>query len=462
VGRKNKKAITTENRGMVKGLNTCSGMRILHIGKYYPPSAGGIEHFLFDLLHASKQRGLSVAAVVHNERAGAKGVEPAPEDPLAIYRVPSFGRVLYAPVSPAFPRWLDRAIRQFGPDLLHIHLPNSSALAALVVSRARRIPWVLHWHSDVVTSEIDRRLALAYHLYRPFEQRLLARSAAVIATSPPYLESSKALKPWRDRCTAIPLGLDSQRLPDPSPGQVDSAESFWRPNALRVLTIGRLTYYKGHKVLLRAVERIPNAQAMIVGTGVCATALIRLRRKLALEDRVLFLGKQPQQTLTALLASCHVLTLPSLERTEAFGLVLLEAMRFGKPVIASDIPGSGTGWVVRQAGHGLVTPPGDIDALAEALKTLEHDTELRWHLGQNGAMALEEQFGISPVAKAISDVYSQVLNNTTPPTGQIWAPRKIRGARAGQDAPPLLKRISVWEMERSGKRVFASRLEKGH
>ncbi len=101
---------------------------------------------------------------------------------MTIYRAPCYGRLLYAPISPTFPFWLARAIREFQPDLLHLHLPNTSAFWALLVPAARRLPWVIHWHADVVASTIDRRLALAYRLYRPFEQRLLAASRR---SSPP-------------------------------------------------------------------------------------------------------------------------------------------------------------------------------------------------------------------------------------------------------------------------------------
>src|SRR5699024_5451513 len=105
---------------------------------------------------------------------------------------------------------------EFKPDLLHLHLPNTSAFWAMAIPAARKIPWIVHWHADVVASRHDSKLALAYPLYRPFEQRFLKVASAIIATSPPYLESSSALAHWRDKCQVIPLGLDPARLPEPS------------------------------------------------------------------------------------------------------------------------------------------------------------------------------------------------------------------------------------------------------
>ncbi len=384
-------------------------MRVLHIGKYYPPFAGGIEHFLADLLPALHNQGIAAAALVHDEQPRRSGQWPAPDAAPPIYRAPCYGRLLYAPISPTFPFWLHRAIRQFRPDLLHLHLPNTSAFWALAVPAARRLPWIIHWHADVVASLLDRRLALAYRFYRPLEQRLLAASRAIIATSPPYLDASFALAPWRERCCIIPLGLDPARIPTPDPAAHARATTLWGNPPFRVLAIGRLTYYKGHDVLIRAAADLADSRILIVGAGEQRASLAALVQTLGLGDRVKLTGFQPEADLNALLASCDVLCLPSLERTEAFGLVLLEAMRFGKPVIVGDIPGSGAGWVTQQAGHGLRVPPGAPVTLATALRELQHDPARRQTLGQAGAKALQERFGIEPVAVDVAKLYRRTL-----------------------------------------------------
>lgn len=386
-------------------------MRVLHIGKYYPPFAGGIEHFLADLLPALQTQGIAAAALVHDDQPRRSGPWPALDPVLPVYRAPSHGRFLYAPISPSFPLWLTRAIQAFRPDLLHLHLPNTSAFWTLLIPAARRLPWLIHWHADVVASLLDRRLALAYRFYRPLEQRLLAASRAVIATSPPYVDASIALRPWRDRCHIIPLGLDPQRITGPDSTARQRADAWWGDgvNRFRVLAIGRLTYYKGHDVLVRAATDLANSRVLIVGTGEQREALARLIQASGLDDRVKLTGFLPEADLNALLASCDVLCLPSLERTEAFGLVLLEAMRFAKPVVVGDISGSGVGWVVGQAGHGLLTPPGDPAQLAAALRQLQHDPARRQNLGRAGATALREQFGIGPVATAVAGLYRRVL-----------------------------------------------------
>jgi rhamnosyl/mannosyltransferase len=384
-------------------------MRVLHIGKYYPPVPGGMEYFLADLLIGLERIGVVTAAIVHQARTRKSEGNPHPNESPAIYRVPTLGRLLYAPVSPSFPFRLNRAISDFQPQLLHLHLPNTSAFAVLISKAARRLPWIIQWQSDVVTSSLDQRLALSYGIYRPLEQRLLARSQAVIASSPPYLESSVALRPWRARCTSIPLGLDPRRLPLPDEPLRAEAERRWGNRGLRVLAVGRLTYYKGHDVLVKAAAHTPDVRVIIAGSGERQARLAATINQLGLEQRVSMLGFVSDAQLTALMATCDVLCLPSLERTEAFGIVLLEAMRFAKPVVVSDIEGSGTGWVVRTASNGLLTEPGNATALAAALQRLQQQPFERRALGERGHEALASHFNIDIVAEQVATLYADVL-----------------------------------------------------
>ncbi|HEN21193.1 MAG TPA: glycosyltransferase, partial [Desulfobacteraceae bacterium] len=314
-------------------------MRVLHIGKYYPPFEGGIENFLGDLLPVLKNKGLDVAAVVHDHSFRLKGYYGEKQS-FDVYRVPTLGTFMYAPVSPGFPFVLRRVISRFKPDLLHIHMPNTSAFWVMALSCARRIPWIIHWHSDVVPSLIDQRMTFFYSLYKPLERCLLKHSSVIISTSAPYLNSSKALSAWRNKCRVIELGMDPGRLKLPGKQLISWAEGMWKEKMIRVLAIGRLTYYKGHDILIKAASKTPEISVIIVGKGDRKKELEAHISELAIGERVKLPGSLSGDRLHALLASCDFLCLPSVERTEAFGLVLLEAMRFGKPVVASDIRGS--------------------------------------------------------------------------------------------------------------------------
>jgi rhamnosyl/mannosyltransferase len=383
---------------------------VLHVGKFYPPFAGGMENFLGDLMPALSRQGIDVQAVVH-QAPGEQASSASMLTEAEVYRVPCYGSILYAPVSPGFPLALNQRIKLFKPDLIHFHVPNTSAFWALLSARARSIPWVIHWHADVVSSAIDRRLAVAYSLYRPFEQRLLARAVRVITTSKRYLDSSIPLAGWQEKCQVIPLGLNPDRLPIPRRDlQLEAEKSWGEHKKLRVLSIGRLTYYKGHEVLIRAVAGMEDVQAIIVGDGDRRTELEKLITELRVQDRVTLTGLLSEEKLQALLASSDCCCLPSLERTEAFGLVLLEAMCYGKPVIVADVPGSGMGWVVEDEKTGLLFKVGEVEALVGLLDRYASGREERLAMGRAGRERFADTFHIDQVAKTTGQLYDDVLS----------------------------------------------------
>jgi len=380
-----------------------------------------MENFLADLLKAQVRSGVKAAAIVHNHHRRLRGETSSMTGQLtgedlsgdqqaSLYRVPILGRLLYAPISPAFPFWLRRAIKTERPDILHLHLPNTSAFWALLLPRARAIPWVIHWQADVVSSAHDLGLRLAYPLYRPFEQWLLRRASVIVATSQNYLESSSALAPWRDKCRVVPLGIDPRHIPRISDDMRRHAERLWNNATLRILTVGRLTYYKGNEYLIEAVKSVPGARLLIVGEGERRAALSALISERGIADKVVLTGSLPHEEMHALMASCHCFCLPSIERTEAFGVVLVEAMAHGKAVVTCDIKGSGVGWVVQNGRTGHVVPPGDSRALSETFVSLARNKEELDRLGREGVRRYRELFGIDRVAGQILRLYEDVVS----------------------------------------------------
>lgn len=396
----------------------------LHVGKYFPPFSGGIENFLADLLWNLSGLGVAASAVVHDHQpklrgqvqelgTGSHGDASADSEAVSyrLYRVPAFGRMLYAPISPQFPGWLNRAIRAERPDILHLHLPNTSAFWALLLPEVRRIPWVIHWHADVVSSDVDRRLKFAYPLYRQFEQRLLRRADAVIVTSQAYLDDSSALVRWRDKCRIVPLGLDPSRMPHVADGIRREVETYWEHAEFRVLSVGRLTYYKGHEYLIRALEDMPEVRVLIVGEGERRRVLEKTVSNLKLNGRVRLTGNLRTDQLYALMETCDCLCLPSIERTEAFGMVLLEAMAHGKPTVVCDIRGSGVSWVVRHGRTGLVVPPRDPAALSRAIRVLSANREQAVSMGSRGLQRYQELFRMDRISSEVHQLYGELLKN---------------------------------------------------
>ena len=187
-------------------------MRVLHVGKYYPPYPGGIEIFVSDLATQQQRAGVTPAVLVHAP-PGTSDSQPASDFP--VYMAGTWGTLAYAPVSPGFGPLMHRAITQLKPDLLHLHLPNASAFWALALPAARRLPWVVHWHSDVLTENTPWPVRTAYRAYGLLEAAVLRRSHTIIATSENYAEHSTVLQRYRDKIKNVPLGLNPERYQPP-------------------------------------------------------------------------------------------------------------------------------------------------------------------------------------------------------------------------------------------------------
>jgi len=376
-------------------------MRILHLGKYYAPERGGIESYTQALAEWMAARGQVVGALVH-QRPGVWRTTRERIDGVEIRRVACIGAPVYTPLSPTFPIELAHTLRDLQPDLLHLHLPNPSCFAALTSARARRLPWVVHWHSDIPPDAPDWRLRFGYRVYRPFEQALLRRAKAIIATSQAYLDASAALASWRAKAVVVPLGADDVPLPPPS-------RDLWPTGSgLRLLAVGRLSHYKGFDILIDALARTPDAQLLLVGEGECATALRAQAARHGVASRIHFAGGLDQDTLHAAYAAADAFILPSLNRGEAFGLVLLEAMRANLPVIASAIAGSGIGEVVVDGDTGVLVTPGDVDALAAAIVRLK-DPDTRRRMGAAGRERWASGFTLERSAQRVLALYEDLL-----------------------------------------------------
>jgi glycosyltransferase involved in cell wall biosynthesis len=411
--------------------------RILHIGKFFPPYRGGMESFLSDLVYTQRAQGLNSHALVHGQ--------PLADDPAWLRRVPVQVQLIYAPIALGFRSALARAIRDIQPDVLHLHLPNNSAFWALTLFSARHIPWVVHWHSDVVVSDARAALRLAYTLYRPFEQALLDRAERIIVTSPPYLHASEPLRRWSQKCAVVPLGTSPQ-LPPAAP-----ASPLWQIGRLKLLSIGRLAHYKGFDTLIRAVSGTPHLQLIIAGQGECMAelqALVHASTPSGSTPNVQLVGEVTETQKHQLLSSCDAFCLASTERTEAFGMVLLEAMAHAKPCIVSDLHGSGMPWVVSSSNAGLSNlPVGDANAWRQALAPLASQPQVLQTWGLQGQAALQSRFSMSACAHSLTAQYRMALNNPAPaaqpprssaPSVLIVIPARDEAATIGEVVSALI------------------------
>lgn len=369
-------------------------LRVLHVYKDYPPVVGGIENHLRLLAERQAARGLDVTVLV-TARPGAQGV--AVENGVRVIRAARLGEALSTPFSLELAGWL----RRLAPDVTHLQFPYPPGeLAHLAWGRARAT--VVTYQSDIVR---QRLTGLAY---RPLLRRVLQRADRIIATSPGYLASSAVLAGLRERCAVVPLAIDSAAFrPDPGAGR----ELRRRHPGPLVLFVGRLRYYKGLEHLVGAMAEVP-ATLLVAGDGRLRADLERRAARSAAAGRVRFLGHVPQEELLAHYAAADVAVLPSSHRSEAFGLVLLEAMACGRPVVSTELS-TGTSWVNRHGDTGLVVPPRDPRALAAALRLLLDDERLRARMGERARRRVTEEFDADLMVSRVLAVYDEALRART-------------------------------------------------
>ncbi|MBQ0941882.1 glycosyltransferase [Ideonella sp. 4Y16] len=369
--------------------------RVVHWAKFYPPEMGGMESVAVSLARGAAQAGWQVEVVCF-----AKVHLPSGPDGqgVQVWRAP----VRWAPASqPLSLRYLWQAWRRGRQaDVVHLHVPNMlAALAALALPRRTRV--LVHWHSDVVGKGLLGRVLA------PLERALLRRADRVVATSQAYADGSPSLRGIGHRLRVVPIGV-----PEPAveAGALDPAVQAWLGPRRLVLAVGRLVPYKGFATLMDAAAALPSdAAVVIVGGGPLHDELSQRIAAAGLGQRVLLAGRQGDAELAALLRRAALFCLPSVERSEAFGVVLVEAMTHGLPIVATRIPGSGVPWVNADGESGLNVPPGDAQALAQACTRLLTDEPLRAALAQGARRRYEAVFTEAASVQAMLAVYADAL-----------------------------------------------------
>jgi len=179
-------------------------------------------------------------------------------------------------------------------------------------------------------------------------------------------------------------------------------------NPPTILFTGRLRYYKGIDTLITALGNLPGVHLNIVGEGPMREVWATQAAEMGLSERVHFLGEVDDAELPDVYRQADLFILPCNARAEAFGSVLLEAMASGLACITTEV-GSGTSWVVQDGVTGLVVPPRDPQALAQAIRSLLDDPERRAAMGRAGRARVEAEFTLAQMIARVQAVYEEVL-----------------------------------------------------
>jgi glycosyltransferase involved in cell wall biosynthesis len=350
-------------------------LSVVHISKYYPPAPGGIERVVRSLCEVTRGR-IASSVVAYNT---TPSTEVADMDGVGVTRVGTWGSAGSVAVSPAFAAHLRRA----RADVMILHEPNPWALLSFAAVRPR-MPLAIWFHSEVVRPKLQYEL-----FYAPLARPAYRTARRFFVSSPDLAEQAAALRPYRDRVTVIPFGIDADSWrPDESVRQRAAGlrEAAGRPV---VLFAGRHVPYKGVPVLIRAAAPL-DVQVVVLGDGPMRGDWMSLAAGAGGTARFVFPGEVDDHELRAWLAASRMLVLPSVTRAEAFGFVQLEAMACGTPVISTDLR-TGVPWVNET---GIVVPPGDEEALRLAIAGLARDCARAAAIGAAGEARVRAQFSI--------------------------------------------------------------------
>ena len=378
-------------------------MRILQLGKFYP-IRGGVEKVMWDLTRGLSARGVDcdmLCATLPSDRTDPQ--DEGLEQPDGSLRFNAHGRVIRVKalskkaatmISPAMVSWLCRHRADY--DIIHVHHPDPMAALALRLSGFRG-KVVLHWHSDILSQK------LLLSLYRPLQNWLIKRADIIVGTTPVYVKSSPWLKDVQQKCTYVPIGIKPITIDKVA----SDAVSGRFPGKTILFSVGRLVPYKGFSVLIRAMKYLPEKYQLIIGgSGPLRNQLEELIDSEGLRGRVFLEGYLSDEALRANYGACDIYVLPSIMKTEAFGIVQIEAMSCGKPVVATSIPGSGVSWVNEDGVSGRNVTPGEPKLMAGAIE----DVMDNYRNFSNGARArFEEMFCEENMITSIHTIYETLV-----------------------------------------------------
>ncbi len=369
-------------------------MKVLQFGKFYPPCFGGIERVIEEFTEGLNMYGVSSDVLCANTalRSTHEIKELTKNISYQIFRSASFGKLASTAMSPSLVVLLKRLSQQY--DIIHIHHPDPLAALALYIVRPKA-KVVLHWHSDIIQ---QKHLLKMYH---PLLLWLINRSDLIIGATNEHLQHSDYREFFGSKSVVIPYAL--------TPKQGETIPNLLEKDKFNIFSVGRLVYYKGFEYLIDCAHYLDECfKISIGGDGALRNVLQKRIINANLEKKVVLLGGVSQNELYSYYQSCDIFVLPSIYRSEMFGLVQLEAMSFKKPVISCNVEKSGIAYVNQHQKSGLLVPPKDSKALARAFLQLYNNSFEYHQLAQGAAQRVQEFLPQNIIPKLIA-AYQSIL-----------------------------------------------------
>ena len=372
-------------------------MRILQIGKFYP-LVGGVEKVMYEITTGLSQMGIDCDMLcATSDKSEFKTIYLNSHGNLVCCK--SWFSLARVTIAPSMITELRRRAKEY--DIIHIHHPDPMAAVALMLSGFKG-KVVLHWHSDI----LSQKTLLKFYL--PIQRWLIKRADTIVGTSPVYLAESPYLQKVQDKMRCIPIGIE--------PNQSDSVkvQSIRNDHAGRkiIFSLGRLVEYKGYRYLIDAAKYLDDSYIILIGGGgPLKEELENQISEFGLGKRVKLLGKVSDEDLPSYYGACDLFCLSSIMKTEAFGIVQIEAMSEGRPLIATKIPASGVSWVNEDGVSGINVEPCDSKAIAEAIKSITKDKATWQRYSDGSRQRFAKYFTKEKMLTGCIALYSELLND---------------------------------------------------
>ncbi|MDU7692952.1 MAG: glycosyltransferase [Helicobacter sp.] len=369
--------------------------KILQLGKFYPPHIGGIESLMQDLSQALAQNNFDVFVLCSNKAPILPNYEnPMPN--LKIKRTKSLGIIAKTSISPQMIFDLTKNLKKI--DVIHLHMPDPMATLALFIactfiSNKKRPKIILHWHSDIIKQKFLLKLFL------PLQHWALKNADAIIATSQNYINTSPQLAHFRHKCCVIPIGIDDIANPQTSPTPKT------RNSRNRILSVGRLGENKGFKYLIDAMKLLIDYELEIIGSGEEYAALDAQIKANNLQNRVFLSGAKNRDEIAKCYKNANYFVLASLQ--ESYGIVLVEALCFGLPIICTNLALSGSSFINQHKMTGLLVDPKNSTQIANAIIEISQNYDF---YAKNARARFGELFTKDKMIDKTIALYQDLLN----------------------------------------------------
>ena len=370
-------------------------MKILHVLNVYYPDVGGIQTAARQIAEGSAKYGHEVTVLCFGPQS-----EDTEVNGVKIHRVKWLFRVGSASISLKY--FMKYRELSKDADIIHFHVPNPLGELAFCVQPKVKAKTLCTYHLDPV------RPKAFVLMYRMLLNSFMKKVDVICPTSPYYIVSSRVIENFLEKCRTIPLGVEVKSFANVSPEKIAEAEKvvskLKRP---RVLFCGRFAYFKGIPNLLNAMALLPEYSLIMVGDGKKRQETEEQIDKLGLRDRVVLAGLQTGEFYRAFFHVADIFAFPS-TWPESFGIVGLEALSAGLPLVTTEI-WAGSSYYNEDGKTGLIVPPQDPQALADAIKKILSDPELHKMMSEN-ARRRADKFALERMPERYEEVYRFLMN----------------------------------------------------